>query len=145
LLRLPALVINTGASTLDAMKAKLAKLVGRARLLKLVRAKGLLSLAALAVVSAFAASVLAEPGDLGYAFLAFLIFGGIILFIIGLLAVWILLAVWVYRDAKKRGMEATLWLLVVLLTGIIGLIVYLIVRREHPIQQPPPPPPPPPS
>jgi len=129
---------------LDAMKAKLAKLVGRARLLKLVRAKGLLSLAALAAASA-AASVLAEPGDLGYALLAFLVFGGIILFIIGLIAVWILLAVWVYRDAKKRGMEATLWLLLVLLTGFIGLIVYLIVRREHPIQQPPPPPPPPPS
>ncbi|MCC6065128.1 MAG: PLDc N-terminal domain-containing protein, partial [Thermofilum sp.] len=114
----------------------------KARLLKLVRVKGLLSFAALAVVSAFAATALAEPGDLGYAFLAFLVFGGIILLIIGLIAVWILLAVWVYRDAKKRGMEATLWLLVVLLTGFIGLIVYLIVRREHPIQQPPPPPPP---
>jgi TctA family transporter len=121
------------------MKAGRLKLVLRARLLKLaVRAKGLLSLAA----SALAASALAEPGDLGYAFLAFLVFGGIILFIIGLIAVWILLAVWVYRDARKRGMEATLWLLVVLLTGIIGLIAYLIVRREHPIQQPPPPPPP---
>jgi TctA family transporter len=123
------------------MKAKPAKLVGRARLLKLVRAKGLLSLAALAAASA-AASVLAEPGGFGYAFLALLVFGGIILFIIGLFIVWILLAVWVYRDARKRGMEATLWLLVVLLTGFIGLIVYLIVRRDHPIQQPPPPPPP---
>jgi TctA family transporter len=115
------------------MKAKLVKLVGRA--------KGILSLAALAAVSAFATRVLAEPGDFGYAFLAFLVFGGIILFIIALFVVWILLAVWVYRDAKKRGMEATLWLLLVLLTGFIGLIVYLIVRREHPIQQPPPPPP----
>ena len=123
---------------MDAMKARRLKLVLKARLLKLaVQAKGLLSLAA----SAFAASVSAEPDDFGYTFLALLIFGGIILFIIGLLAVWILLAVWVYRDAKKRGMEATLWLLVVLLTGIIGLIVYLIVRREHPIQPPPPPPP----
>jgi TctA family transporter len=122
------------------MKAGRLKPVLRAGLLKLaVQAKGLLSLA---LASALAASVLAEPGDLGYAFLAFLVFGGFILFIIGLIAVWILLAVWVYRDARKRGMEATLWLLVVLLTGIIGLIVYLIVRREHPIQQPPPPPPP---
>jgi TctA family transporter len=121
------------------MKAKLAKLVGRARLLELaVQAKGLLSLAA----SAFATRALAEPGGFGYAFLALLVFGFFILFIIGLIAVWILLAVWVYRDAKKRGMEATLWLLLVLLTGFIGLIVYLIVRREHPIQQPPPPPPP---
>jgi TctA family transporter len=123
------------------MKARRLKLVLRARLLKLaVRAKGLLSLAALAAVSALAASGLAEPGDFGYAFLAFLVFGGFILLIIGLIAVWILLAVWVYRDAKKRGMEATLWLLVVLLTGFIGLIVYLIVRRDHPIQQQPPPP-----
>ena len=123
---------------MDAMKAGRLKPVLRARLLELaVRAKGLLSLTA---ASAFAARALAEPGGFGYAFLALLVFGGIILFIIGLIAVWILLAVWVYRDAKKRGMEATLWLLVVLLTGIIGLIVYLIVRREHPIQQPPPPP-----
>jgi uncharacterized membrane protein YhaH (DUF805 family) len=125
------------------MKARRLKLVLRARLLKLaVQAKGLLSLAALAVASAFATRALAEPGGFGYAFLALLVFGFFILFIIGLIAVWILLAVWVYRDAKKRGMEATLWLLVVLLTGIIGLIVYLIVRRDHPIQQPPPPPPP---
>jgi uncharacterized membrane protein YhaH (DUF805 family) len=125
------------------MKARRLKLVLKARLLKLAaQAKGLLSLAALAVVSAYATRVLAEPGDFGYALLALLVFGGIILFIIGLFVVWILLAVWVYRDAKKRGMEATLWLLLVLLTGFIGLIVYLIVRREHPIQQPPPPPPP---
>jgi uncharacterized membrane protein YhaH (DUF805 family) len=125
---------------LNAMKAKLLKLVLKARLLKLaVQAKGLLSLA---LASALAARVLAEPDDFGYALLALLIFGFFILIIIGLFVVWILLAVWVYRDAKKRGMEATLWLLLVLLTGFIGLIVYLIVRREHPIQQPPPPPPP---
>ncbi len=127
---------------MNAMKARRLKLVLKARLLKLaVQAKGFLSLAALAAVSAFATRALAEPDDLGYAFLAFLVFGGIILFFIALFVVWILLAVWVYRDAKKRGMEATLWLLLVLLTGFIGLIVYLIVRREHPIQQPPPPPP----
>lgn len=60
--------------------------------------------------------------------------------------VWIILAVWVYKDAKKRGENAVLWLLVVLLTGIIGLIVYLIVRKgERKEEQPPPPPPPPPS
>jgi len=125
---------------LNVMKARRLKLVLKAGLLKLaVQAKGFLSLA---VVSAYAARVLAEPGDFGYAFLALMIFGGFILFIIALFVVWILLAVWVYRDAKKRGMEATLWLLLVLLTGFIGLIVYLIVRRDHPIQQPPPPPPP---
>ncbi len=56
--------------------------------------------------------------------------------------IWIVLAIWVYKDAKKRGENAVLWLLVVLLTGIIGLIVYLIVRKS---EQPPPPPPPPPA
>lgn len=39
----------------------------------------------------------------------------------------------VYRDAKSRGMEAGLWTLVALITpGLIGLIIYLAVRREHP-------------
>jgi len=49
----------------------------------------------------------------------------LIWFIIG-----VLLCVWVYRDAQSRGMEAALWLLIVLITGILGLIVYLIVREE---------------
>ena len=40
----------------------------------------------------------------------------------------IILGVWVYKDAEERGMEAALWLLIVLLTGIVGLIIYLIVR-----------------
>lgn len=43
----------------------------------------------------------------------------------------ILLAVWVYKDAQKRDMDATVWLLVVLLVGCLGCIIYLIVR--HPI------------
>jgi TctA family transporter len=40
----------------------------------------------------------------------------------------ILIAIWVYKDAKKRDMNATVWLLIVLLTGCIGCIVYLVVR-----------------
>ena len=42
--------------------------------------------------------------------------------------VGILLAVWVYTDAKKRDMNAAVWLLIVLLTGCCGCIIYLIVR-----------------
>jgi hypothetical protein len=41
----------------------------------------------------------------------------------------IILAVWVYRDARSRRMMAPLWLIIVLITGIIGLIIYLIVRE----------------
>lgn len=53
----------------------------------------------------------------------------VIAIIISVAVVWIVLAVWVYRDANERGMDAAIWLLIVLLTGIIGLIIYLIVRE----------------
>jgi len=45
----------------------------------------------------------------------------------------ILIAVWVYRDAEKRGESGALWLIIVLITGIIGLIIWLIIRRDKPI------------
>ena len=43
----------------------------------------------------------------------------------------IALAVWVYNDAKKRDMNAVVWLLIVLLTSFIGCIIYLIVREQN--------------
>ena len=48
---------------------------------------------------------------------------------IAMFVVWIFIGIWVYRDARDRGMDATIWLLIVLLVGIIGLIIYLIVRE----------------
>jgi uncharacterized membrane protein YoaK (UPF0700 family) len=42
----------------------------------------------------------------------------------------ILLCIWVYRDAESRGMNGVLWLIVMLIAGIIGLIIYLVVRKE---------------
>jgi len=56
--------------------------------------------------------------------------GGLCLIPIIWFVVAILLCVWVYRDAESRGMSGVLWLIVVILTGIIGLIIYLIVRKE---------------
>jgi cobalamin biosynthesis protein CobD/CbiB len=44
----------------------------------------------------------------------------------------ILLCIWVYRDAESRGMGGALWLIIVLITGIIGLIIYLVVRKDKP-------------
>jgi len=44
-------------------------------------------------------------------------------FIIGLL-----IAIWVYKDAEKRGKSGVLWLLLVWLTFPIGLIIWLVVR-----------------
>ncbi len=44
--------------------------------------------------------------------------------------VWIILAIWVYKDAEQRGENAVLWLLIVLVTGIIGLIIWLVIRPQ---------------
>lgn len=42
------------------------------------------------------------------------------------------LGVWTYRDAKARGLNAALWVLVVLLVpSLIGLIIYLVVGRNQ--------------
>ena len=43
----------------------------------------------------------------------------------------ILLCLWVYNDAKSRGMEGALWVLIVLVANVVGLIVYLMVREEN--------------
>jgi len=56
-------------------------------------------------------------------------------FIIGLV-----IAIWVYKDAKKRNMSGGLWLIIVILFSLLGLIIYLIVRRGHPEQPAMPPP-----
>ena len=47
----------------------------------------------------------------------------VVLFIIG-----ILLAIWVYKDAEKRGSSGALWLIIVILTSFVGLIIWLVVR-----------------
>lgn len=35
---------------------------------------------------------------------------------------------WVAKDAKARGMEGALWVIIVLISGILGLLVYLVAR-----------------
>jgi len=62
-----------------------------------------------------------------FAGLGFLLFLPIILAIV-FFVLALLLAVWVYKDAKKRDMNAAVWLLIVLVTGCIGCIIYLVVR-----------------
>ena len=57
-----------------------------------------------------------------------------IIFVIG-----ILIAIWVYKDAEKRGSSGVLWLIIVILTSIVGLIIWLVVRPPiggHPGQGP---------
>ena len=45
-----------------------------------------------------------------------------------LFIIWIVLAIWVYKDAEKRDSSGALWLIIVIITGIIGLIIWLVVR-----------------
>jgi hypothetical protein len=52
------------------------------------------------------------------------------------LFIWIAIIVWVYRDAEKRRMNAVIWALIVFLTHLVGLLVYLLVRSDHPIIAP---------
>ena len=51
-------------------------------------------------------------------------------FLIVGLVIAILICVWVYRDAESRQMNGGLWLIIVLISGPVGLLVYLIVRGE---------------
>ena len=63
------------------------------------------------------ASPLAACGCLG--------FFGVVM--VAILALNIALLIWVARDAKSRGMDnSILWMVLVMLTGIIGLIIYLM-------------------
>jgi RNA polymerase subunit RPABC4/transcription elongation factor Spt4 len=47
--------------------------------------------------------------------------------------VWFVVIVWVYKDAERRGMSGILWALLVFIGNLIGLLIYLIVRQDHPV------------
>jgi len=56
----------------------------------------------------------------------------VIMAFIGLwFVVGILICLWVYNDAKSRGMEGALWVLIVLIANVLRLIIYLVVREER--------------
>jgi len=43
----------------------------------------------------------------------------------------LIVLIWLYKDAERRGESGVLWLLVGLIAGIIGLIIWLIVRPKE--------------
>ncbi|MFH1101906.1 MAG: zinc ribbon domain-containing protein [Methanobacteriota archaeon] len=49
-------------------------------------------------------------------------------FFIVYFVVFLLIAIWVYKDAEKRGKSGILWLILVILLGIIGIVIWLVVR-----------------
>ena len=46
---------------------------------------------------------------------------------------WIAVIIWVYKDAERRGMSGLLWSLLVFFGNLIGLLIFLIVRQDHPV------------
>jgi thiol:disulfide interchange protein len=54
--------------------------------------------------------------------------GAALLIAIAWFVVALLIAVWLYKDAEKRGQSGVLWLIIALIAGIFGLIVWLLVR-----------------
>jgi hypothetical protein len=44
---------------------------------------------------------------------------------------WIGLGLWIYKDAGKRNLNASLWGLLVLITNLVGLFVYLIYIQNN--------------
>ncbi|MBA3043648.1 hypothetical protein FP804_00755 [archaeon] len=50
--------------------------------------------------------------------------------------VFLFIAIWVYKDAEKRGKSGALWLIIVLITGIIGLIIWFVVRPKEIVKPP---------
>ena len=59
--------------------------------------------------------------------------------LVALLTIPIMIGVYVYRDAKRRGMNAMAWTLIaVVAPALIGFIIYLLVRGNSPDLQCPP-------
>jgi small-conductance mechanosensitive channel len=57
--------------------------------------------------------------------------GGMIIVPLVIIALNIALLVWVARDAKSRGMDSSvLWMILVMVTSVIGLIIYLFSRPQ---------------
>jgi hypothetical protein len=60
-----------------------------------------------------------------------LIFSGGLMITLLLLILWIVVIIWVYRDAERRGMNGVLWALLVFVGNLVGLLIYLIVRTDR--------------
>ena len=56
----------------------------------------------------------------------------LLIFILIPFTVLICIVIWVYRDAKKRNLNAAVWVLIVwIIPFFIGFIYYLLFRKKH--------------
>ena len=50
------------------------------------------------------------------------------LMLLGCAVVHVLVAVWVFQDIRVRGTGSGLWIVIALLAGLVGALVYAVVR-----------------
>ena len=70
--------------------------------------------------------------------------GALCIAAIASVVIFVLIAIWVYRDAEMRGMDGNIWAIGFVLTGfflpfiggLVVLVLYLILRAEHPSAYP---------
>jgi hypothetical protein len=66
-----------------------------------------------------------------YGELYFLISLLLLIFLVIPYAILIVVVIWVYRDAKRKGLNAVVWVIIVWITPFfIGLIFYMIIDIE---------------
>jgi len=77
-----------------------------------------------------------ELGEHGHVILASLALAGIITLVSILFAGFIFLTAYVNRDASRRGMNAALWTILILIFfptwGLIGFVIYFLIREPLP-------------
>ena len=49
-------------------------------------------------------------------------------FLFLIVVVHILVAVWVYQDIRKRNAGSGIWIVIALVAGLLGVLVYAVVR-----------------
>lgn len=60
-----------------------------------------------------------------------LLFGLFIVIMIAVFIAIILLLRYIYQDAVKRGLNAELWLIIILIAPPIGVVLYFVVRNTE--------------
>jgi predicted amidophosphoribosyltransferase len=81
---------------------------------------------ALAVVAAFSTALMLANSDTQNSVLIGLLRA------LSIAAGWVLLAWWVYLDATWRRMEGIPWAVLTLVTSVVGLVTYLVIRYPKP-------------
>ncbi len=96
---------------------------------------GLVGVLALALLALPLLAQEAEPPEMPPEAAVGLAIGGMIVWLVMMvvgLAVAIWVAIWIYKDAESRGQSGVLWVVLWLFTGLIGLIIWLVIRGSHP-------------